>query len=352
MSHRSAYDAAMRLGRRSEQRALGLLRDAGIDAPIVGAEVVRIGSAGLNARGDRDEDGTHTRLVLDDGKHLIYREYANTTAWGHVFQAKESAVFKTLARAGLPAPRVLASVAGAARAGGENAASLLSDSGGLPLEEVFRDAPPSARSGLWSEVGATLRRLHDVDTTRAKFLGNPTYQQRWTRQLPYFLGSMKSVKKLRPDLTHAVDDLVALRRPLQAWLDSRPRSITCFGAGGYLPGMMLERDGRQWRCTSWLNLGYYVSISDPTRDVVSIAVSHREWTGDEVPPSFYRSYGRRPDPVCELVYASAIQVRRGVAYQRGPTRRAGSIPPPHSTATRAADELPDTVKRLRSLLGA
>ena len=328
-----------------------LLAETGIDAPVLTREVLGIGTAGLNARGPRDEDGTHDRVVIDDGRSFIYREFATTSRASQVYQPKEIAVFEALRSAGLPTPDVLASSPGDGRARGEPATTLLSDGGGAPLETVFRNVPKKARPALWTAVGATLRHLHAVDVSAADFLNAPVYQRPWTRFLPYFLRSLKRVRTARPDLGTALDELLALRRPLQEYLDARPRAI-CFSGGGYLPGMLLERDGDGWRCTSWLSLGYYVSIDDPARDVVAIALSHREWTGDDVPPSFYKAYGSRPDPLCELLYETASQLGRGAAYlnPNSGANRKGWGPPPHSTAIAALDGLPRTVEALQALL--
>lgn len=325
--------------------AEALLRQARINGNIESAETLGIGTAGLNARGPRDEDGTHTRLHLDDGSSLILREYATTSRTPAAQQGKETVVLRTLQGTGLPVPQILASVAG------DRPATLLSDAGGEPLEEVFLTAPKSSRAALWSEVGSVLRKLHELDTSGVRFPQTTT--RAWLDFLPYFIKSLKGVKGLRPDLAPAVDEFVALRRPLQKYLDARPKAITVGADGGYLPGMLVQRDGRRWRVVSWLSLGYYVSINDPARDVVAIAVSHREWTGDPLPSAFYRSYGSRPEPISALVYEAKLQVGRGAAYQHGPRRphpRPGDFPPPHSVAIQALEDFPQTTQRVRLLL--
>lgn len=333
---------------RSRRRLSALLDTAGLDEEIASVTPLGIGSAGLNARGNRDEDGTHARVTLGDGTNVIYREYASTNNMMSLYQAKETAVFETFAAAGLPAPRVLSSTPGSSYSGGESAATLLSDDGGAPLEELFRSIGKRQRAGFWSEVGATLRRLHDLDPAVAPILREPVFQRPWTDFVPYFLKSLKGVKDTLPDLGPAVNQLRSMRNDLRAFVESRPKAICC--AHGYLPGMMLEPDGTAWRCVSWLNLGYYVSIRDPDQDVMLIVIACREWTGDDVPESFFRAYGARPDPVAELLYESSFQLSRGAKYLRGRSR-AGWGPPPHSTAVEALDALPDTVDRLRSLLG-
>src|SRR5438477_12140883 len=137
---------------RSQRVLTGLLGDAGIDAGVESVELLGIGTAGLNARGHRDEDGTHARVQLDDGNSVIYREYANTTAASNIYQSKERAVFDALRAHGLPVADVLASVRGDGRAGGAAAATLLSDAGGAPLDEVFREVTGRRRTALWSAV--------------------------------------------------------------------------------------------------------------------------------------------------------------------------------------------------------
>ena len=325
--------------------AEALLREARITGNIESAETLGIGTAGLNARGPRDEDGTHTRLHLDDGSSLILREYATTSGTSAAQQGKETVVFRTLQGTGLPIPQILASIAE------DRAATLLSDAGGDPLEEVFLNVPKSSRAALWSEVGSMLRKLHDIDTSGVRLPQTTT--RAWLDFLPYFMKDLRGVARLRPDLAGWVDEFASLRKPLQHYLDDRPKAITIVSAGGNLPGMLVERDRQRWRVASWLSLGYYVTISDPARDVVAIAVSHREWTGDPLPSAFYRSYGSRPDPICALVYEANLQVGRGAVYQRGPRRphpRPGDFPPPHSVAIQALEEFPKMIQRLRSFL--
>lgn len=332
-------------GRRREI-AEALLRQAGIRSGIKSVETIGIGTAGLNSRGPRDEDGTHTRLYLDDGGSVILREYATTSRTSALQQSKESAVFATLDAAGLPVPKTLASVAS------ERAATLLSDGGGDPLEEVFISAPRSSRAALWSEVGSLMRRLHEVDTTDVRLPRTTT--RAFLDFLPYFMDGLRRVRALRPDLGAAIDDFMSLRVPLKRYLEGRPKAITVVSAGGYLPGMLVKRNGQGWQITSWLSLGYYVTITDPARNLVAIAVSHREWTGNPIPAAFYHSYGAPPDPICALLYEADLQVARGAIYQRGPRRphpRPGDFPPPHSVAIQALEGFPHTVERIRSLLG-
>lgn len=325
--------------------AEALLRRARIEAGIQSADPLDIGKMGLNSRPSRDEDAAYVRLRLDDSSSLIMRDYTTTARRPALQQGKETIVLQTLRDAGLPVPQILASVAG------DHAATLLSDAGGEPLEEVFLSAPKSSRAALWSEVGSALRKWHEVDTTGVRFPQIGTLA--WQDFVPHLITKLRRVKAFRPDLAPAVDAFVTFRRPLQSYLDTRPRVITFSGAMGAMPGMLLRRDRQRWDVTSWLGLGFHVTIKDPARDVVAIAVSHREWIGDPLPSAFWRSYGSRPDPICQLVYEANLLVALGASYQRGPRRahpRPYDFPLPHSVAIRALEEFPQTVLRLQSLL--
>lgn len=343
-----------RVARKSRSRALleDLLRRSGAnDADVSSITALGIGTAGLNLRGERDEDGTHARVRLGSGESFIYREYATTTQTSDRFRHKELAVYELLRGAGLPGPRVLATTDGLRETGRSLPASLLADEGGSALEVLLREIEPPARPALWRTVGASLRHLHDVDPTSASFLSDAAYQQRWTRFVPYFFQSLKRVKSVRPALVPAVEQLARMRKQIEDYLDSRPRSVTvCPALGGHHPpGMLLTRHGRGWTCRMWLNLGYYVSLRDPDSDVVMLAVAHREWTGAEIPSSFYDAYGSRPDAAAELIYTAAVQASRGASYLRGVQRPSGQ-PPPHSTAVLYLDELPTEVERLQAVL--
>lgn len=333
------------------RRIRSLLDLAGIASAIEDVAELGIGTAGLAARGMRDEDGIHARVQLGDGSSVLYREYT-PNAMAAAYQAKETAVFEALRARGLPTPAVLASLRarGSASAKGEPGALLLSDDGGSPLEEVFRSIVAIDREGLWVSVGSFVRRLHALDLSVASGFSQYLFPRPWTRFVPYFAKSLSSVKKTVPELTPAVDEALSLIPALARWYDARPRSI-CFSLGHYLPGMLVAPadDGPGWAVSSWLSLGYYVSISDPARDVVTMGLSHREWTGDELPAAFYDAYGSRPDLLSVLIYESWMQLGRGASYVRG-KRRPGWGPPPHSAAVAALDDLPRTVERLRSML--
>lgn len=341
------------LGATSRRVAEHLLSEAGIKARIDSAQVLGIGSAGLNVRGNRDEDGTHTRLTLDDETSVIYREFATTTQASNLYLRKEMSVMRALNEAGLPAPEVLARVGRGVASEDSPAAMLVADTGGEPLEEVFRTISSKERAPLWAEVGKQMKRLHSVDVSRLGILNEPIYQRPWTRTVPYFKKGLRNVQKKRPELRPAIDELRTLLGALDDNLENKPRRVSIIH-GAYLPGMMISRKRSSWSCANWLSLGYYVSINDPDRDVVSIGVQNREWTGKEVPKSFYQAYGTRPDEISELFYGSLCQLGRGAAYldPNSGLMRKGFGPPPHSTAVEELQRLPDTIKRLRDLLEA
>lgn len=319
------------------QRAETLLQLAGIGAAIVATEAIGIGMSGLNVRGARDEDGTHTRVSLSDGTTVVLREY-ELNGMVVAFQAKEVAMFDLLRARDLPAPAVLAEVPGAL---------LLSDGGGQPLDILFREASPDDRPALWTKVGTMLRGLHDIPVDAASFLGQPIYQRPWTKFVPYLGRAIASLAKARPDLATRLRELRALLPAIQEWHDARPRSLKLAG-GGQLPGLLLARDGPAWACTDWLSLGYYVSIDDPARDIVHAGLAHREWLGAEVPESLHAAYGSSPDGTAVLVYEMASRLAR--AKSVGRPERSRLPGPPHASAAGLVDDLPGVVEQLRSVL--
>lgn len=338
------------LSSRSRTVAEDLLSQAGIKDSIRSAQILGIGSSGLNVRGNRDEDGTHTRLILKDGRTFVYREYSTTSQTSDISLQKEMLVMAAMRAAKLPAPSILSSAQTRQASPVIPAAMLLSDPGGSPLEVVFTETPPKKRGRLWAEVGEQLLRLHSMDATRFEFLNHSIYQRPWTQTIAYFMKSLNKLKKARPDLASPIGELMALRRSLQDYFDAKRRTV-CFNGGYYLPGMMMLPDGADWSCINWLSLGYYVSVNDFDRDVVSIALQHREWTGADLPDAFYKAYGSKPDEIAQLIYTAALQLPRGVAYtnpNRGLMRK-GPGPPPYSTAVDSFQQLPETVERLQWL---
>ena len=288
---------------------MGLLEAAGCEREIAATESLAIGWPGRSDSSYRDDDGTHARVLLGDGSRVIYREYATTTAAAAWCRAKEAFVFTQLAKAGLPTPPILAAVDGSPGVGGDPPAMLLGDAGGDPLEAVYRTVPNSQRSSLWSEVGATLQLLHSADVALAGYLADPQHDRPWMRTVPYFAKSLRTLRDRRPELASGADELLAmLRRDVAPYLEGRPRAICC---GHYaMPAMMLERHRSGWRCVSWFGLGYYVSVGDPDRDLASVAYRCRNETGEELPASFYKAYGRRSDPVADTVYRAFVASSR------------------------------------------
>jgi len=259
---------------------------------VASIEELPIGWPGRGSGSYRDDDGTHARVHLDDGSTVLFREYAQTNQMVTAYQQKEARVFSLLRDAGLPAPVVLASADGGA---------LLSDAGGVPLE-VVRDR------AVWGAVGAMLRRLHEVPVADDLWLGD----RPWMDPVAYLIRNLRR-RGVRPSR----DAVALLRGPVADHLATRPRAVCC-GAGFSLPGMMLNAAGE---VVAWLSLGYYVSIDDPDRDVVGLGVQH------SLPEAFYDAYGRRPDPVAEIV--------NGLLHRR----------------TTDVDAVDDAVARLRELVG-
>jgi hypothetical protein len=336
--------------RRTETIAL-LLADAGRERSVVGDELLC-----------RDEDGTYSRLHLDDGTTSLLREFATTSSMANRFKAKEEALLRSLGAAGLPTPRVLASIDGSPRGGGDAAALLLDDPGGEPLAVDGRFAAPAdvwssvaspERDSLWATVGAMLRRLHDVDLAYAGILASPPHAEtgasfvnltsRWELG-----GKMKLLRSHHPHLASPIDELLGMRAEVRAFVDARPRAIRhC--RGFYLPGLLVEPSGRAWVCRGWLSWGYYAHVGDPVRDVVALDLKARDWTGAPLPSSFYDAYGERPDELCTLLYETQ-QRNWSPTFPRKSTSRA--VVAPYSTAADALAALPGTVARIRELLGS
>ena len=334
---------------RSRRRLKALLQKAGRTADVVSAVALGIGTAGLNTRGERDEDGTHTRVQLSDGSSVIYREYATSTRAADWYRRKELAVYDLLGRSGVPVPALLSTSPAGEPEPGLPPALLLDDPGGDPLELVFRSIPAGDRSDLWATAGEGLRRLHEVDPTRACFLDDPVFQRPWANVIPYFVKSFDRVRSVRPDLGPTLERFMDMRDSIQRYLDAKPRAVCVTNAGGYLPGMLVVSSPEGWTVSGWVNLGYYVSLQDPDNDVVGARVSHREWTGADLPPSFYSRYGSEPDEAALLFYEARLQLGRGAAYMSG-SRRPSATPPTHSTAVAYLDRFPAAVERLASLL--
>lgn len=339
-------------GKRTRKETLeSLLADAGLDSGVASVEPL-----------NKDEDGTHSRIHLRDGSRCILRLFATTRSNAEFFREKEAYLCRSLAKAGLPVPRILAAIEGTGGVGGEAPAILLSDEGGTLLEHLFTEVAGPRRNALWSTVGAALRQLHDTDIAFAGPFGEPENQltTRW------FLGDLAKrlhrVKKDAPSAVGPVEQFLSLRPRLRDYLDARPIAIR-HGDGWYLPEMLLEPFEKQWRCVGWLCWGYYASVGDPMLDIVGIEVINREWTDQDLPDSFYRAYGQRPDPVCQIIYGAYIRLWRAPAYLkesprltppggRSPNRALPMVPPPYPIALQALNELPATVDRLRALLSA
>ena len=219
---------------------------------------------------------------------------------------KEAFVLAELRQAGLPTPTILAATDGIEP--GAPPAMLYSDPGGSPLQEhASASLTAPVRGALWSEVGHQLRQLHDVDVAKAGALADPENDRPWMKSVAYFAKALRGLKKKQPALEGLVDELVAiLRGPVASHLGSRPCAICC---GHYaLPGLMLDASGGGWDTKNWLSLGYYVSVGDPDRDITAIATLYRRRLGTELPDSFYETYGRRPDPIGEVVYDTYLRM--------------------------------------------
>ncbi|MEX0613166.1 MAG: phosphotransferase [Pirellulales bacterium] len=336
--------------RRSRRDTVALLlANAGLDSAVESLEAL-----------NKDEDGTHARLLLKDGTSYLLREYATTTRRADVFRLKETVLYASLRIGGLPVPYVLSSVSGDGRIAGDPPAMLLTDSGGTFLEQLFLTVPYAQRGPLWRSVGAALRRLHDLDVAVAGPLSDPPRRLGASWFVADFSKVLLRLRRAQPETTPAVDALLRLRPALREHLDTRPHAIR-HGEGWYLPGMLMLPEGEEWTCGSWLGWGYYASVGDPMLDIVGMQLIHREWTGDEFPSSFYDAYGEQPDPVCRIVYESYLQLWRAPLYARNSPRAhqqmnakrpqaLATLRPPYATSLAAMHHLAETVTKLTALL--
>ena len=283
-----------------------LIEMAGLPSDVVAIEPLAIGWPGRTGS-YRDDDGTHARVRLRQDGSVIFREYATTLRLPALFRAKEASVLEHLARAGLPTPSILAATDGISDFGGPPA-MLLSDGGGESLEELVR-AGLFSDPGVVRAVGRSLRQLHDVPVTGAEPFAHRAFRRAWMDLVPYFGRTLVQLRKRHPALRSQFAELNrTLRGPVVEHLAGRPHAICCGHIGG-LPGLMLQRANRGWSTVGWLNLGYYVSIGDPDRDVVAVATRHQLNTGEAIPDTFYSAYGRRPDPIAEVVYDAYVRLR-------------------------------------------
>ncbi len=236
---------------RSRRTLDALLTEARLP-DAVSVETLSIGWPGRGGGGYRDDDGTHARVWLIDGRSVVYREYATTSRAASRYRMKESFVLGQLGHAGLPTPTILAVTDGIEA--GAPPAMLYSDPGGTPLEaHTSGSLATEDQEALWAEVGRRLRQLHDVDSALVGPLAEPANDRPWMQSVTYFAKSLRTFKKKHPSSAEQVDDLLAiLRGPVAAHVAGRRRSICC---GHYaLPGLML--DPRDWQTKSWLSLGY------------------------------------------------------------------------------------------------
>jgi hypothetical protein len=291
---------------RSRRTLEALLIDSGVSTEVEDVAVLAIGWPGRRGGAYRDDDGTHARVRLRGGLSVVYREYATTSRAASRYRMKEAFVFECLRRAGLPTPQVLAATDGIEA--GAPPAMLLADPGGSPLEEhVTSGAPGTPNDELWAEVGRRLRQLHALEVGVVGPLADPSGQRPWMQLVPYFAKALRQLRKRQPELAATVDDLLALLGgPVAARLEGTAPSICC---GHYaLPGLMLQAvEPAAWTTKSWLSLGYYVSVGDPDRDLTAVSTLCRLKTGSDLPSAFYAAYGRRPDPVAEVVYDAYLR---------------------------------------------
>ena len=332
--------------RTSKETLQMLLADAGAELAVISLEPL-----------SRDEDGTYARVALEDGTTRLYREFATTSSMANKFMMKESFLFDALRSAGLQTPEVLAAVTGSPAAGGDPAAMLLTDGGGVPLAfdgrlgregDLYLSVSGASARALWAEVGSMLGRLHRVDVAVAGPFAATRRRETATAYVSDWFKYLKRVADEHPIAATAVAELRSLRKPLVAFLDARPRAIRS-GSASYLPGLMVERDSSRWRTASWVNWGYFACVNDPLLDVVTVERRHREWVGDDLPAAFYKAYGHDIDPLAQLIYTTARRCD-ALTTHWGPRHRARGYVPPFPDPIDPGQELSSVVDEVKEAL--
>lgn len=276
-------------------------------------------------------------LITDDaGTRVILRQYCRTRtrpAPSSRFK-RERWALATLAAAGAPVPRVLAS---SGTAGAE--AILVELAEGTVLGSLVRRLQADEAESAWRAAGRALARVHAVDGQTAEAAGceHAGIRAPQASRGPYHCHEARAILDRlafsRPDLPGlgALTELVEDARPQY---ERAPLALCQYDV--HLWQFVLSRRGTDWDCTAILDWES-VDLDDPDWDLAQMDGFRFEGVGP-TPPAFFAAYGREPRVLYPL-YRLERAAWMLDAFARGEDWLALSVPPAEAYLRKVLAEL-------------
>jgi aminoglycoside phosphotransferase (APT) family kinase protein len=272
----------------SRELAESLLAQAGLGAVVDIRPLVTASNA-------------HYAVAASDGGRYILRRFkANPPPHTALVRLdRECWVYRQLALAGAPVPRLFAS---SREPGAE--AMLTSLVEGEHLGNVVPRLPPHEAAGAWSSCGQALAAVHAIDGSRAAQAGcerigmqRPT-ASRGPWHYEEALTALQQLAAVRPDLG-SLSELAAAVRDAQPLYEQAPLALCQYDA--HLWQFLIARSeaGRR-RCTAILDWEH-ADLDDPDWDLAQLD-GFRWGNVGLVPRSFFAGYGRVPTSPLYMLY--------------------------------------------------
>lgn len=261
--------------------ATGCLHAAGIDGNVVRATSCKGGVTNFNHE-----------LLLDDGRRVLLRTYASGAGAVSRGRATEAFLQPLLVDHGVPAPAVLASPPDPADF------AIFEWVPGIRLRDAAGTEPDASRlDDAWAAAGRALRLTHElrIATFDGTFEGNtiqPVDPPWWEQDRALMRDSAATL--LSKGLIQSVDCERILRIADRAQALIGPHMPSVLHGDAHAANVLVREGPSGWMLAAWIDWER-ASVGDAESDLATFDVFTRAQVG-RTPESFWRGYGRRPDP--------------------------------------------------------
>jgi aminoglycoside phosphotransferase (APT) family kinase protein len=305
-------DPAIAPERTTEELAASLCAEAGLGS------LARVEAIALSR--------TNGNFVVaeDRGVRCVLRRYREQppphTALARL--RRERWVLATLAGAGVPVPRVLAS---SEEPGAE--ALLMEFVDGEPLGSLVARLPSPDAAAAWGAAGRALAAVHALDNDSAAAAGceqagiRAPHSSRGPYHYEEALTNLSRLGRSRPDLP-ALRPLRAILDEARPLFEHAPLALCQYDV--HLWQFMLARRGTDWACVAILDWEH-ADLDDPDWDLAQLDIFRFERVG-ATPSAFFAGYGRTPMSPLFTLYRLERAAWILDAYARGEEWLALSAP--------------------------
>jgi aminoglycoside phosphotransferase (APT) family kinase protein len=292
-------------------------------------------------------------ITLQDGMHLIVRQYQWPWEGPDLNRLqKERYIHGLLHRAGVPVPRILASIDHAG-----HAMMLMEYMPGEVLGDIAPSLSDAASSQAWWSCGQVLRRAHTISYpagTAGIIVGDHVQPfadfNAWEDEAPSWghsqihmiLGHFQQLCTHKPDLVRSEQALRSTLTKALPYMNRTPPTLLHNDAHAW--NVLVQDAGEHWQCSAWLDWEY-AWVGDPNWDLVRMDLFRRAPIGT-TSEAFWEGYGSSPSQPERAIYELHILLWMANQYLNGDRH----LLPTYEAAMSYLDRLGEAIRGIHTWL--